>query len=80
MSVMSVRIDDNKRKVLKVIASLEGKTMGGIVGELIDDYIKRNKEKIIELSEKENLNEIMKLSEASFMEWDNTEDEIYNNL
>jgi predicted transcriptional regulator len=80
MSVMSIRIDDNKRKVLKVIASLEGKTMGGIVGELIDDYIKRNKEKIIELSEKENLNEIMKLSEASFMEWDNTEDEIYNNL
>jgi len=80
MSVMSIRIDDNKRKVLKVIASLEGKTMGRIVGELIDDYIKRNKEKIIELSEKENLNEIMKLSEASFMEWDNTEDEIYNNL
>jgi len=80
MSVMSIRIDDSKRKVLKVIASLEGKTMGGIVTELIDEYIKRNKEKIIELSEKENLNEIMKLSEASFIEWDNEEDEIYNNL
>lgn len=80
MSVMSIRIDDSKRKALKVIASLEGKTLGGIVGELIDEYIKRNKEKIIELSEKENLNEIMKLSEASFIEWDNAEDEIYNNL
>lgn len=80
MSVVSIRIDDKKRKVLKVIASLEGKTMGGIVTELIDEYIQRNKEKIIELSEKENLNEIMKLSEASFIEWDNDEDEIYNNI
>lgn len=80
MSVMSIRIDDNKRRALKVIASLEGKTMGGIVTELIDEYIKRNREKIIGLSEKENLNEIMKLSEASFMEWENEEDEIYNNL
>lgn len=80
MSIMSIRIDDNKRKVLKVIASLEGKTMGGIIMQLIDEYIKRNREKIAELSEKENLNEIMKLSEASFIEWDNEEDEIYNNL
>ncbi len=80
MSVVSIRIDDKKRRVLKVIASLEGKTMGGIVTELIDEYIRRNKEKIIELSEKENLNEIMKLSEASFIEWDNNEDEIYNNI
>ncbi len=80
MSIMSVRIDDSKRRALKVIASLEGKTMGGILTELIDEYIKRNKEKIIELSETQNLNEIMKLSEASFIEWDNEEDEIYNNL
>jgi len=80
MSVVSIRIDDKKRRVLKVIASLEGKTMGGIVTELIDEYIRRNKEKIIELAEKENLNEIMKLSEASFIEWDNNEDEIYNNI
>ena len=80
MSVVSIRIDDKKRRVLKVIASLEGKTMGGIVTELIDEYIQRNKEKIIELSEKENLNEIMKFSEASFIEWDNDEDEIYNDI
>jgi predicted DNA-binding protein len=80
MSVMSIRIDDNKRKILKVIASLEGKTMGGIVTELIDEYIKRNREKMKELSKKANLNEIMKLSETSFIEWDNEEDEIYNNL
>ena len=80
MSVMSIRIDNTKRKALKVIASIEGKSMGGIVSELIEDYIKKNKEKIKGLSEKENLNEIMKMSEKSFMEWDNNEDEIYNEL
>ncbi|MEA3359084.1 MAG: hypothetical protein U9R17_06725 [Thermodesulfobacteriota bacterium] len=80
MSVMSIRIDNTKRKTLKVIASIEGKSMGGIVSELIEDYIKKNKEKIKGLSENENLNEIMKMSEKSFMEWDNDEDEIYNAL
>lgn len=80
MGVMSIRIDNAKRKTLKVIASIEGKTMSGIVSELIEDYIRKNKEKIKELSENENLNEIMKMSEKSFMEWDNDDDEIYNEL
>lgn len=80
MGVMSVRIDDSKRKALKVIASIEGKTMGGILTELIEDYINQHKEKIKRLSDKENLNVIMKMSEASFMEWDNEEDEVYNDL
>ena len=80
MSVMSVRIDDKKRKTLKVIASIEGKTMGGLLTELIDEYIQKHKEKLKILSEKENIYAIMKLSEASFMEWDNEEDEIYNDL
>lgn len=80
MSVMSVRIDDTKRKELKVIASIEGKSMGGIVSELIEEYITKNKERIKKISEKENLNEILKMSEKSFMEWDNDEDEIYNEL
>ena len=80
MSVMSIRIEDSKRKALKVIASIEGKTMGGIVSELIEKYINDNRDKIKGLSEKDNLREIMKMSEASFMEWDNADDEIYNNL
>lgn len=80
MSVMSIRIDDKKRKALKVIASIEGKSMGGIVSELIEEYIAKNRERIKELSEKENLNEVLKMSEKSFMEWDNDEDEIYNEL
>lgn len=80
MSVMSVRIDDNKRRVLKVIASLEGKTMGGIISELVDDYIHKNKKKISLILEKSDLKDIMAVSENSFMEWDNEEDEIYNDL
>ena len=80
MSVMSIRIDDSNRKALKVIASIEGKSMGGIVSELIEEYIAENKEKVKKISEKENLNEILKMSEKSFMEWDNDEDEIYNEL
>ncbi len=80
MSVMSIRIDNNKRKALKVIASIEGKSMGGIVSELIEDYIRLNKDKIGDLSETENLGEIMSLSKSSFMEWDNEEDEVYNEL
>jgi len=77
---MSIRIDDSNRKALKVIASIEGKSMGGIVSELIEEYIAENKEKVKKISEKENLNEILKMSEKSFMEWDNDEDEIYNEL
>ncbi|NQT64606.1 MAG: hypothetical protein HQ554_00290 [FCB group bacterium] len=80
MSVMSVRIDDKKRRALKVIASLEGKTIGGVISELIDDYIRKNKMNIRQISEKSGLREIMMLSENSFMEWDNEEDEIYNDL
>ena len=54
--------------------------MGGILSELIDDYINKNKEKMKHLSENEGLKEIMKMSESSFMEWDNDDDEIYNKL
>ena len=80
MSVMSVRIDDNKRKALKIIASIEGKSMGGIVTELIDNYIDEKKNVLINLSESENLKELMKMSESSYSEWNNNEDEIYNTL
>lgn len=73
MSVMSIRIDDNKRKAIKAIASLEGKTISSVVEELIDGYIQ---DKMNILGE----SEIMKLSEISFMEWNNPEDEIYNDL
>ena len=80
MAVVSIRLKDDKRKILKIIAALEGKTIGGLVSEWIDEYLAKNRSKIIEFSEKENLWEIMKISESSFAEWNNDEDEIYNDL
>ena len=80
MGIMSIRIDDKKRKALKVIASIEGKTMGGMVSELIEDYIIKNKKRIAKLSQKAELKELMTLSEISFAEWDNKDDEIYDKL
>jgi hypothetical protein len=77
---MSIRIDDNKRKALKVIASIEGKSMGGIVSELIEEYITANKDKFKGLLEKEDLVALMKISEQSFKEWDNDEDSVYDEL
>ena len=80
MSVMSIRIDEHKRKVLKIIASIEGKTMSGIVSELIEQYINQQTDSMKDRAAKEYLTNIMKMSENSFMEWDNEEDEIYNTL
>jgi len=80
MTVTSIRLDENKKKSLKIIASLENKTMGGIISELIDDYIKKNKDRFAKISEQAELREIMKLSENAFTEWDNDEDEVYNDL
>jgi len=80
MAIMSIRIDDKKRKALKVIASLEGKTMGGLVSELIEDYIVKNKNKLTSLGEKADILELMKLSEVSFEEWENSEDQVYDQL
>jgi len=77
MGVMSVRVDDEKRKKLKAIASLQGRTMSGIVGELIDQYIQEYQKAKKEQGE---LDELMKISEPSFSEWDNEEDEVYNDL
>ena len=69
-----------KKQALKIIASIEGKSMGEIVAELIETYIDEKKEVMIHLSERKNLKELMKMSEFSFSEWDNQEDDIYNNL
>lgn len=77
MSVMSIRIDNEKRKKLKAIASIQGKTMSSIVEGLIEDYITQFYH---ESDQAEELKAIMKVSEPSFEEWDNDEDDIYNDL
>jgi predicted transcriptional regulator len=81
MGVMSVRVNDDKRKLLKVIASAEGKTISGIVEELIEDYIDKNKTKVLKFTQQDEQQELMKLSEAAFAaDWDNEEDAIYDKL
>lgn len=77
MSVMSIRVDDEKKKKLKAIASLQGKSMSSIVETLIDKYIEDFK---ADQELNDDLKAIIKVSEPSFEEWDNDEDEIYNEL
>ena len=80
MSVISIRIKDQKQKLLKIISSLEERTIGSLVEEWIDDYIEKNKKRFQSQLEKDDLIELMKISEPSFLEWDNEEDDIYNDL
>jgi len=77
MGVMCIRIDEKKKKKLKAIASLKGETMSSIVESLIDDYVSRFYQ---EDEQADELKAIMKVSEPSFEEWDNDEDDIYNDL
>lgn len=77
MSVMSIRIDKEKRKKLKAIASIQDKSMSSILEGLIDDYIK---DFYLTHDDKNELNAIMKVSEPSFTEWNNDEDSIYDDL
>ena len=80
MAVMSIRIDEGKRKMLKILSSLEGKTIGAFVEGLIDDYMERNKSKVREQLEKTELGAIMKLSESVFSEWKNEADDVHDDL
>jgi hypothetical protein len=80
MGVMSIRVADDKRKLLKIFASMEAKTISSLVANLIDEYLQKRK-KNMKLKSKENeLEIIMKLSEQSFAIWDNNEDKIYDEL
>ena len=78
MTVMSIRIDEKRKKALKIISSLEGKTISSTVSDMIDDYLAKNKKKIMKIAEKEIIYGAMKLSEEAFSEWDSDEDEVYN--
>lgn len=53
MSTATVRIPEDKRDTLKIIASLEKKDIQEILSELIDDYIERHKETLNLLSRPE---------------------------
>ena len=53
MATATVRIPEEKRDILKVIASLEKREMKDIITELIDEYIARHKETLDLLSRPE---------------------------
>jgi hypothetical protein len=80
MSVLSIRIKDNKRKLLKVISALEETTISNLVESWIDDYLEKNRKKYSDELSDSNLIHMMKISEPSFEEWDNPEDDVYNEL
>lgn len=44
MATTTVRIDEEHRDTLKIIASVEKRDMKELLSELIDDYIERHKE------------------------------------
>ena len=50
MKTATVRIPEDKRDVLKVIASIEKREMKDILADLVDDYIERHKETLNLLS------------------------------
>ena len=80
MAVMSIRIDDNKRKLLKVIASAEGRSITSLVCELLDEYVARKRSTLADYSQNRDGQALMKVSEAAFAEWENDEDAVYDSL
>lgn len=53
MSTVTVRIPEDKRDELKVIASLERRNIKEVLTELIDDYVDRHRETLELLSRPE---------------------------
>ena len=75
MSELNITIDKNRKRALTEIATEEGKSVDGLLKELIDEFIKHRK-----ISPDEPVQNTMKISESSFSEWNNEEDNIYDEL
>jgi len=71
---LTIEIEDVKRKSLEQIARQKGKRISEFVSEILDDYLRQN------ITESREINNFMKLSETSFSDWDNEEDNIYDRL
>jgi len=73
-----IEIEHSKQKSLETLAEQKGKQVSEFVKEIVDDYLAQQASAEKEASfETQNL---MKLSETSFNEWDNDEDAIYDKL
>jgi mRNA-degrading endonuclease RelE of RelBE toxin-antitoxin system len=71
---LTIEIEDTKQKSLEKIATEKGKKVSEFVEDILDDYLHRNG------IENKETNNLMKLSETSFSEWDNEEDTVYDRL
>ena len=80
MPVMSIRIKEHERKLLKALASLEGRTITEVVSELLGEYVRKRQAQLARSGMSAEVWALMKLSESSFAEWDNKEDDIYDGL
>ena len=60
MTTATVRIPEEKRDILKVIASIEKSEIKDILSELIDEYIERHRETLELLSRPDWVNAIKK--------------------
>ncbi len=80
MSVVSIRIDDDKRKLVKALASLEGRTMTEVVSNLLDEYIEKRKAALATSGKEEEIRALMRLSEPAFSEWVNEDDDVYDRM
>lgn len=77
---MSIRIKDEERKLLNSLASLEGRTMTEVVSELPGVYLRKRQVQMARSGKSAEVRALMKLSESSFAEWDNQEDNVYDRL
>jgi hypothetical protein len=80
MAVMSIRINDQERKLLKALASLEGRTMTEVVSELVGEYVRKRQTQLSQATQSAEVRALMGLSASSFAEWNNKDDEIYDSL
>ena len=62
----------HQTKIFRTNHNAKGKKVDEFVKEILDDYLRRN------VVENEEINEMMKLSELSFNEWENEEDAVYS--
>ncbi|MDH7500557.1 MAG: hypothetical protein QHH30_09275 [candidate division NC10 bacterium] len=73
MSTTTVRIPEDKRDTLKIIASVEKRDIKEILSELIDDYIERHRETLEILSRPDwvdAINQGLKASEkGEILKW-----------
>ena len=65
METATIRIPEEKKNILKAIASLENRKMNDILGDLIDDFVDRHKE-TLELLAIPGLSEQVRASSQEF--------------